>query len=280
MKSVCLSILLTGAALATTPSNDAPATTPSRLQTFREKISLRLSPNGEFPLNLRGGFSFGSGVLGTSGKGIERSLSSDLQQLRAASPVAVTPIGRIRSPAPSSPVAEKDMIERTIEINATPEEVFQVATRFEKYTEWASVSAIKVLERGRDGLGKSVKIDCGMFGRSLSYTLQYSYQPPRFMSWFATAGSLKELIGSYEFQPLGPGRTRVVYKLRVEPGFYLPTIIKTSTSAVVATAALNNLKRYSELPSTKESLRTKVSKSAPATPPVESTPIWSLSTLI
>ena len=172
------------------------------------------------------------------------------------------------------------MIERTIEIDATPEEVFQVATRFENYPEWAGVTAIKVLERGRDGLGKTVKLDCGMFGRSISYTLSYTYERPRHMRWFAIAGSLKELVGSYDFHPIGDGRTRVVYKLRVEPGFYLPSVIKSSTSAFVAAAALSNLKRYAELPSTKLALRAGPQAAAcPAEKP-EATPIWSLSTLL
>jgi hypothetical protein len=172
------------------------------------------------------------------------------------------------------------MIERTIEIDATPEEVFQVATRYEDYTAWAGVTAIKVLERGRDGLGKIVKLDCGMFGRSISYTLSYTYEKPRHMRWFAIAGSLKELVGSYDFHPIAHGRTRVVYKVRVEPGFYLPGIIKSSTSAFVASAALSNLKRYSELPSTKQALKAGPHASTCPVEKRESTPIWSLSTLL
>jgi len=170
------------------------------------------------------------------------------------------------------------MIERTIEIDASPEEVFQVATRFEKYPDWAGVSSISVLENGRDGLGKTVKLDCGMFGRSISYTLAYTYTRPQHMRWHAIAGSVKELVGSYDFQPIGAGRTRVVYKLRVEPGFYVPSLIKSSTAAFVASAALSNLKRYSELPSTRAALKAGGAVSPQQKP--ESTPIWALCTLL
>jgi hypothetical protein len=55
-------------------------------------------------------------------------------------------------------------------------EVFQVAARFEQYPEWAGVTAIKILERGRDSLGKTVKLDCCMFGCSVSYTLTYTFE--------------------------------------------------------------------------------------------------------
>jgi ribosome-associated toxin RatA of RatAB toxin-antitoxin module len=233
----------------------------------------------KLPLNLRGGFSIGGSLLG---KPIERSLSADLKHLRPLSSAQLSQPGRIHTSSAqlASASSGKDEIERTIEIDATPEEVFQVAARFEQYPEWAGVTAIKILERGRDGLGKTVKLDCGMFGRSISYTLAYTFERPRHMRWFAIAGSLKELVGSYDFQPIGEGRTRVVYKLRVEPGFYLPSVIKSSTSAFVASAALSNLKRYSELPSTKLSLKSSPQAAACDAERVESTPIWALSTLL
>ena len=257
----------------------------SRLETMRQKLA-GIAGGLELPLHLRGGFSVG-GIAVQSPAKIERTVSAGGSgRSSVLLPSLQRRFGTLTpTPTAAQPPLDKDVIERSIDIHATPEEVFQVATRFEQYPEWAGVTSINVLERGRDGLGKSVKLECGMFGRSIWYTLCYSYERPKHMRWFASAGSLKELVGSYEFQPLSGGTmTRVVYKLRVEPGFYLPSVIKSSTSAFVATAALSNLKRFSELPSTKLSLRTLnnggSAAGAGSDTRVDLTPIWSLCTLI
>ena len=52
--------------------------------------------------------------------------------------------------------------------------------------------------------------------------LLYTHDGPRRTKWHAIAGSIKKLVGSYEFISIGPNRTRVVYKVFVDPGFYLP----------------------------------------------------------
>mmetsp|Transcript_35469 Transcript_35469/g.69446 ORF Transcript_35469/g.69446 Transcript_35469/m.69446 type:complete len:266 (+) Transcript_35469:259-1056(+) len=160
-----------------------------------------------------------------------------------------------------SPVGTKDLdamkqyVERVISINATPDEVFRVASGFEKYPKWAGCNWIRVLRENRAGMGFQVQMKVGMFGRNLDYTLEYQYQRPRKMTWHAVAGSIKALQGSYEFLADGPNRTKVVYKLNVDPGFWVPGAVKTGTTRVVASAALQGLKKYTELPSTLAALR-------------------------
>ncbi len=89
------------------------------------------------------------------------------------------------------------------------------------------------------------------------------------MYWPAVAGSIKSLVGMYEFVPVGmyvssytymymaccihiyvhthihagPSQTKVIYKLNVDPGFWLPEAIRTATQKAVAGAALNELKK-------------------------------------
>jgi len=153
--------------------------------------------------------------------------------------------------------AMKQYVERSISIDAEPDEVFRVASGFEKYPRWAGCNWIRVLKRTAGGLGFQVQMKVGMFGRNLDYVLQYQYQRPRKMTWHAVRGSIKALQGSYEFLPNGKGRTKVVYKLNVDPGFWVPQAVKAGTTRFVASAALNGLKKYTELPSTLAELRGK-----------------------
>lgn len=52
--------------------------------------------------------------------------------------------------------------------------------------------------------------------------LLYTHDGPTRTKWHSIAGSIKKLVGSYEFIRIGPKRTRVIYKVFVDPGFYLP----------------------------------------------------------
>lgn len=75
------------------------------------------------------------------------------------------------------------------------------------------------------------------------------------MSWVAVAGSVKELIGSYEFESLGEGRTRIKYKLAIDPGFPLPGMVKQASAKLIVSTALNELRKHTEKEETRRMLR-------------------------
>lgn len=152
----------------------------------------------------------------------------------------------------------KDTVEKYIDIDATPDECFRIASGFEDYDKWAGVHNVEVLGRGGKGghgLANLVSMQVGMFGHHLTYVLEYENDRPRSMKWHAVSGSIKALVGSYSFTPIGPGKTRVTYRLSVDPGFYLPHAIRMATSRMVVGCALKELKRFTELPSTKARLQ-------------------------
>mmetsp|Transcript_15928 Transcript_15928/g.32708 ORF Transcript_15928/g.32708 Transcript_15928/m.32708 type:complete len:122 (+) Transcript_15928:40-405(+) len=86
----------------------------------------------------------------------------------------------------------------------------------------------------------------GIFGMTTKNTMAYKYERPHKMRWHVTQGGIKELVGAYDFHQISPDRTRVVYQLYVEPGFPFPEILKKATSRAVASAALNDLKKWTE----------------------------------
>lgn len=145
-----------------------------------------------------------------------------------------------------------ESVSGSIIINATPEECYAVASKYEDYTKWAKVSKVAVKERFQDGKGKLVELKCGLFGRSIGYTLRYKYHPDH-MTWTCDKG-LKNLLGEYHFKPAGDDKTKVTYKLNVDPGFYIPPVVKRASTRVVVGAALKGMKQYTELASTKAML--------------------------
>lgn len=110
-----------------------------------------------------------------------------------------------------------------------------------------------MLERTACGLGELVEWDMGLFGITTKNKMKYSFEKPvvgggrAVMKWHVTEGGVKELLGRYEFVSLGPSTTKVIYNLFVDPGFPLPEMIKKATNRTIAKAALQDLKKYTEM---------------------------------
>lgn len=73
-----------------------------------------------------------------------------------------------------------------------------------------------------------------------------------------------QLIGSYTFEEVRPGVTKVVYKLAIEYGFPFPKAVKEQSEQQIVSVALAELKRYTEAPGTKAQLRQAALRSAAA----------------
>lgn len=118
-----------------------------------------------------------------------------------------------------------------IEINATPEEVFRVATNFPDYPNWAAaISSVSIVQGGNPP--RTVDLRMGMFGITLNNRFEYTYSRPEKVDWHAAEGSsVRELVGAYRFKPAGAGATRAEYSLLVDPGFPLPSAIRNVAPA-------------------------------------------------
>ena len=141
-----------------------------------------------------------------------------------------------------------DSVENSIEVDATPAECYQVAAKLDDYPKWVgSLESVEVLDAGSDGLAKQAKFAVGAFGQTLDYTLEYTHAVPERLAWKAVAGSVKALVGSYTFEALDGGkRTRVTYKLALDPGFSIPGMIKKASTKLIVSTALSDLRKYTE----------------------------------
>lgn len=137
---------------------------------------------------------------------------------------------------------------QTLEIDAPASTCFEVAADVASYPEWAQgVRNTEVLEVDADGRPKRVRfaVDAGV--KSISYVLEYTYDPPRLIEWEAEPGpDIEELHGSYTFNPIDDDRTEVVYALRVKPGFVIPGFLLRQAEKQIVGTALRGLRRRVE----------------------------------
>jgi ribosome-associated toxin RatA of RatAB toxin-antitoxin module len=137
--------------------------------------------------------------------------------------------------------------ESSIEVEATPKEVMAVIADFESYPEWVgNLEEVEVLERDRRGRGSLVAFKLRTAVIAAAYTLAYRYAPrDRGMSWSYHEGTLQDLSGSYELEPLDQA-TQVTYRIDVELGMPLPGLVKRQAARQIVRSALNDLKRRVE----------------------------------
>ena len=136
----------------------------------------------------------------------------------------------------------------SIEIKASPAEVFAVASDLDSYSEWATgVKEIEVLEKDKKGRAARARFVVDGMIKEITYVLQYQYDEPNSMTWVAEEGpDLKQLEGSYVFNQTTEGRTEVVYGLRVEPSFTIPGFLRRQAEKQLVGTALRGLRKRVE----------------------------------
>jgi ribosome-associated toxin RatA of RatAB toxin-antitoxin module len=139
--------------------------------------------------------------------------------------------------------------EGSVDVQATPRQIMDVIADFESYPDWVgNLEQVEVLRRDRYGRGSLVSFRLRTPVLSAEYTLAYRYAARAAgVSWTYEEGTLDDLSGSYELEPLdGEEATRVTYRLDVELGMPLPGLVKRQAAKQIVRSALNDLKRRVE----------------------------------
>jgi len=133
----------------------------------------------------------------------------------------------------------------TLEIDATPEALYDVAADVAVYPEWASgVKEVEVLDVDGEGRVDRARFVLEGFVKEIEYVLKYTHDRPNVLSWVAEeSDDLKMLEGSYEFNPTEGGATEVVYTLTVEPNFVVPGFVRRQAEKQIVTTALRGLRK-------------------------------------
>ena len=142
-------------------------------------------------------------------------------------------------------MAEK--VKDSIDIDATAEEIFEVATDFESYPDWnANIKRVEVKETDSEGRPVQVWFEVDARVKILTYTLEYDYsEAPLGFSWDLLDGDVKELTGSYAFDEFDDV-TDVSYEIAIDPGFPVPGFLKRQGERQIVKGALEDLKKRVE----------------------------------
>ena len=140
-----------------------------------------------------------------------------------------------------------DKVKDSIDVKATTDEIFEVATDFAAYPEWnENIKETEVKETDEEGRATQVwfKVDAKL--KVVSYTLEYDYSDaPDSFSWSLVDGDVKSLSGSYAFDEFDDV-TEVNYETEIDPGFPVPGFLKKKAEKTIARGALEDLKKRVE----------------------------------
>ena len=113
------------------------------------------------------------------------------------------------------------------EIDAPIEEVWDVVVDIESAPDWQEgFEDVDVLERDGEGrvLVANTKSDAKV--KTVTTKLRFSYEEPTLIEWTQEKGDLKSLVGAWELEDLGDGRTKATYRLEGDPGRVLGMAIR------------------------------------------------------
>ena len=117
--------------------------------------------------------------------------------------------------------------ERTVEIDAPVQRVFEIAADIERAPQWqASLQDVEVLERDGERRPELVETESDAKVKSVKSVLRFSYDPPTGIRWVQEKGDTKALTGWWSFEDLGRGRTRATYGLEADPGRLLGLLLR------------------------------------------------------
>ncbi|MBA3746606.1 MAG: SRPBCC family protein [Solirubrobacterales bacterium] len=138
---------------------------------------------------------------------------------------------------------------RSAEIVATPQACFDALTDYERLPEWqGAVREARILERDEEGRGAVVEyvVDAGL--KTVRYRLRQIYDEPHRLASEYLEGDFRAFGGEWRFEPIGGGRTRVELDLSIDPGRFVPGVVRKAISDAVMRRALTDLKAFVEAP--------------------------------
>ncbi len=117
-----------------------------------------------------------------------------------------------------------DAAERTVEVAAPADTLFDVIVDFEAYPEFLADLGIQYNRViSQSDTAAEVESQVKTMGFTEKYTLRYTLERPRRVAWELVQGKLtKENRGSWEIEPLDEGRCRAQYKIAASFGWMVP----------------------------------------------------------
>jgi ribosome-associated toxin RatA of RatAB toxin-antitoxin module len=113
------------------------------------------------------------------------------------------------------------------ELDASIDEVWDVVVDIETAPDWQDgFEDVEVLERDDEGRVLIAETESDAKVKTVRNRLRFSYEEPNLVEWRQEKGDLKSLVGAWELEDLGDGRTKATYRLEGDPGRMLGMLIR------------------------------------------------------
>jgi carbon monoxide dehydrogenase subunit G len=137
------------------------------------------------------------------------------------------------------------------EIDAPLEKVWKAVEDVEKAPDWqGGMKDLHVLEQDGEGRAVVVETEADAKVTTVKTRVRFSYDGPTRLSWKQEKGDLKSMVGSWELENLGDGRTRATYTLEGDTGRMLGMVIRGPVEDklrdMLVNARANELKEHVE----------------------------------
>ncbi|MES2902022.1 MAG: SRPBCC family protein [Pseudomonadota bacterium] len=207
-------------AMASTAPNsrtmDSPAYQSSGSSDALTSMSGAMSPDGlAWGSGTRGAAMAGGGALGLYGLMTQRSPMAMMLGLAGMVLLARAASNKpLRNMVPASAQARPVEIEKSVRIDAAPEQVYDLFANYEHFPRFLS-NVIEVRDLGNRRSHWVVK---GPAGSRYTWNAVLSeHSRPQRLAWQSEPGAEVENYGSIHFEPVGRGATRVTVRMSYKP---------------------------------------------------------------
>lgn len=140
-------------------------------------------------------------------------------------------------------------VEAAIRIHASAHDIWPLITQC-KYAAWLipGLRRCRTLRTAPDGSRADIEhvIQYSSFIPTVHSVFRAEFHPPYRMDFQRIGGNLKHEVGSWDLLPSAGDRTTVVYRVSLQPGFWIPRFMVHRTLQKRLPAALRSLRRHAQ----------------------------------
>jgi carbon monoxide dehydrogenase subunit G len=115
----------------------------------------------------------------------------------------------------------------TAEINAALEQVWDTVQDVESAPQWqGGMKSLRAIDRDGEGRATLCEAETDAKVRTVKSVIRFTYDPPTRLTWEQEKGDLKSVVGSWNLEDLGDGRTRATYAIDADLGRMLGMVIR------------------------------------------------------
>lgn len=140
-------------------------------------------------------------------------------------------------------------VEAAIRIHASAREIWPFITKC-RYAAWLipGLRRCRTLETAPDGSWADIEhvIQYSLFTPTMHSVFRAEFHPPYRMDFHRIAGNLEHEVGSWNLLPSADDTTIVVYRVSLQPGFWIPKFVVRQTLHKQLPAALRSLRKHAQ----------------------------------